>query len=312
MTKKSRRLGRDETHTVTGRLIATAALIVTALPTMLRGADEPELIERRESKYTSIFVHSLKRYISLSIGMNARLYVESKANPDDPLELPCAYSQYMTVGMAYPERPESLLEIGLGGGTVVSYLNRTYPDLTIQGVELDPVVAEMAKQYFFLEEGPRLKIAIRDGRIFLLRSKQKYDAILIDAYQGPSIPFHLMTKEFFALTQRHLNPGGVLVQNLESDTQLYDAAAATIGSVYDNVDVYKAATNYILVAYDGPRKTDEELQRHAARLQQDADPRYPPADLLEGRRTLTEFGGQILTDDYAPVEALRSTNRGTG
>ncbi|MFD0985933.1 spermidine synthase [Methyloligella solikamskensis] len=298
--------------TVTAKLAAAAAFLLTALPTALQAADEPELIERRESKYTSIFVHSHGRYLSLSFGMNERLYVESKANPDDPLELPSAYAQYMTVGMAYPEKAESLLEIGLGGGTVVSYLHKTYSDLEIQGVELDPVVAEMAEKYFFLEQGPRLNVAIRDGRIFLLRAKEKYDAILIDAYQGPSIPFHLMTKEFFELTQRHLNPGGVLVQNLESNTQLYDAAAATIGSVYDNVDVYKAATNFIIVAYDGPRKSDEELQEHAARLQREADPHYPPSELLKNRQTLTEFDGQILTDDYAPVEALHSTERDAG
>ncbi|ODA66178.1 Spermidine synthase [Methyloligella halotolerans] len=286
-----------------GKLMAAAALIVAALPTLLQAADEPELIERRESKYTSIFVHSLGRYISLSFGMNERLYVESKANPDDPLELPSAYAQYMTVAMAYPEKPARLLEIGLGGGTVVSYLHKTYPDLNIQAVELDPVVADMAKKYFFLDEGPRLKVAVRDGRIFLLRSKEKYDAILIDAYQGPSIPFHLMTREFFELTQRHLNPGGVLVQNLESNTLLYDAAVATIGSVYDNVEVYKAATNYILVAYDGPPKTEDLLRRQAERLEREADPRYPPSELVKDRQILTDFDGQVLTDDYAPVEA---------
>ncbi|XSG81887.1 MAG: spermidine synthase [Methyloligella sp. ZOD6] len=297
---------------VTGRLLAAAAVLLTTLPTALQAADDPELIERRESKYTSIFVHSHGRYISLSFGMNDRLFVESKANPDDPLELPSAYARYMTVAMAYRDRTDSLLEIGLGGGTVVSYLHKTYPDLNIQAVELDPVVAEMAKKYFFLKPGPKLKVATRDGRIFLLRAKEKYDTIFIDAYQGPSIPFHLMTKEFFELTKRHLNPGGVLVQNLESTTQLYDAAVATIGSVYDNVEAYKAATNYIIIAYDGPRKTEEELAKRAAEIERDADPRYPPAELLKDRQILTEFDGQVLTDDFAPVEALHATDRHPG
>ena len=38
--------------------------------------------------------------------------------------------------------------------------------------------------------------------------------VLIDAYRGPFVPFHLLTKEFYALVKSRLAPGGVVVQNV--------------------------------------------------------------------------------------------------
>ena len=54
----------------------------------------------------------------------------------------------MTVGVAYAPKAERILEIGLGGGSIVSYLSASLPEATILTVELDKDVVELAKKYF--------------------------------------------------------------------------------------------------------------------------------------------------------------------
>lgn len=293
------------------RLLAPGlvALALASCLALVPGGAAAELVETRESQYNSIFVYRSPPQVSMIFGHNRRLYTESIANTEDELDLPVAYTRFMTVAMAYAPGARRLLEIGLGGGSTAWYLHQTFPDLSIAAVELDPEVAELAQKYFFVRPGPRLEIAVQDGRMFLVRSKQEFDIVLVDAYRGPFVPFHLLTREFFEKVKERLAPGGVVAQNVEPTTMLYPAAVATIASVFANVEVFKADFNYVLVAYDGPARSEEELAKAAAALDAAHRPRYPLADLVGRRQPATAEGGVVLTDDFAPVEMLKATDR---
>ncbi len=291
------------------RLVRLAA--VAAALTVPAGMAEAQdgIVETVESPYNTIIIGKQGNYVSLLFGYNRRLYTESLANVTDPLELPVDYTQYMTMAMTYAAEPRSLLEIGLGGGSTVWYLHNTFPALDLTVIELDPSVIEMAQKYFFVTPGDGLEIIARDGRIGMVRAQETFDAILVDAYRGPFVPFHLLTQEFFEIAKSKLSPGGVVVQNIEPTTMLYDAAIATIHSVFDNVDVYPAGGNYVVLAYDGPPKTDAELAARAAALDGEFNPRYPFATMLAHRQVAEPGDGQVLTDDFAPVEMLNATQR---
>lgn len=289
-------------------LMLALSVAVAGLPATAAFAQDG-MLETKETPYNTIIIGRQGTYVSLLFGYNRRLYTESLANLNDPLELPVDYTQFMTVALAYAPEAKSMVEIGLGGGSTAWYLHKTYPDLAVTIVELDPGVIEMAQKYFFVKSETGLEIVPRDGRIFLVRADATYDMIFVDAYRGPFVPFHLLTKEFFEIAKSRLAPGGVLAQNIEPTTMLYDAAIATIHSVFDNVDVYPAGGNYVVMAYDGPAKTADELQARAAALDTQFNPRYPLATLLRTRMP-TEVGpGQVLTDDFAPVEMLNATTR---
>ena len=60
-----------------------------------------------------------------------------------------------------------------------------------------------------------------DGRVFLNRSKDQYDLILLDAYRGGYVPFHLLTREFYTLVKSRLTPGGAVAFNVHDGTKLY-------------------------------------------------------------------------------------------
>ena len=65
-----------------------------------------------------------------------------------------------------------------------------------------------------------------DGRVFLNRRKETYDLILVDAFHGGYVPFHLLTREFYALVKQRLAPGGAAAFNVHDGTKLYASTLA--------------------------------------------------------------------------------------
>ena len=63
-----------------------------------------------------------------------------------------------------------------------------------------------AKTYFGLRETERMRYRAGDGRVFLNRNSDLYDLILLDAYRGGYVPFHLLTREFYAWSSSGSRP----------------------------------------------------------------------------------------------------------
>ena len=286
--------------------VALFGMLALAQPIVAAAND---LLEKRESLYNNIFIFGDADNVSMTFGQNKRYYTESSMNLSDPGGLTVEYTRYMTVGVAYAPKVERIAEIGLGGGRTVSYLSASLPDTGILAIELDKDVVELAKKYFKFQETARLRTVVSDGRAFLLKDTEKWDVILIDAYRGPFVPFHLLTKEFYTLVKSRLNPGGVVVQNIEPSTMLFDAASATLKSVFPSVDLYDGGGNIVAVGYDGPLLSQAELLARAAKVQERYKLRYDPTKLAAERRVLTKPTGKILTDDFAPVETMRAIEK---
>jgi spermidine synthase len=282
------------------------ALLALALPQAATAAD---LLEKRESLYNNIFIFGDGNTVSMTFGQNKRYYTESAMQLSDPGALIVEYTRFMTMGVAYPPKLERIAEIGLGGGRTVSYLSASLPDTGILAIELDKDVVDLAKKYFKFQETARLRAVVSDGRAFLLKDTEKWDVILIDAYRGPFVPFHLLTQEFYRLVKSRLNPGGVVVQNIEPSTMLFDSASATLKSVFANVDLYDGGGNVVAVGYDGPPVLQAELLSRAAKVQNRYKLRYNLTELAAGRRILARPEGKILTDDFAPVETMRAIEK---
>jgi len=276
-----------------------------------RSGSEPGLIARVESLYNDIYVYKQANglYV-LSFGAKRLRYVESIVDPDDELDLPVYYTQSMTVGLAYPPALDNAMIIGLGGGRTAWYHHKSVPGLHFSAVELDPAVAQIADQFFKVRPEKNFDIDIMDGRVWLTKSNDRFDLILIDAYRGPFVPFHLLTTEFYQEVARHLRPGGIAVQNVEPSTMLFDSAVATIGAAFDNLDFFEGKGNIVIVAYNGPKRDPAELQRVAAERQAHYGFRYDLTKILD-RRYEPKFDASAkpLTDDFAPVEYLKAIER---
>jgi spermidine synthase len=296
-----------------GGLAVILGLFLTLTATPAFAQSTRTLIDSRESLYNNIYVYREGPYVSMTFGYNQRIYTESIYNTQDDRDLPVPYTRYMTESLIYAKNIRSILEIGFGGGRTSWYLHRFLPNVPVTSVELDPAVLELSKKYFGIRDEPNFKVINQDGRIFLTESKDKYDVILIDAYRGPFVPFHLLTKEFYQLVKSHLAEGGVVVQNVEPSTMLFDSAVKTINSVFPQMDFYVAEGNVVTVAYDGPPKSPDDLQKVAAQRQAQYGFRFDLTQMFGDRRrlppdlgTTIDPNAKVLTDDFAPVEALKA------
>ncbi len=274
-------------------------------------AGAPRLLAHVESLYNDISVYQQADGLEImTFGAKRLHYVESMVNPDDQLDLPVAYTQSMTAGLAYASDLGSAAIIGLGGGRTAWYYHKSVPDLDFTAAELDPAVVQLSEKYFNVRPEKNFAIAVEDGRVWLTRTDKDFDVILIDAYRGPFVPFHLLTREFYQLVAKHLRPGGVAVQNVEPTTMLFDSAVATIKSAFQHVVFLHGEGNIVILAYNGPLKDEETLQRQAAQRTRQYSLRYPLTSILDRRFTPQwNQNTKPLTDDFAPVEYLKAIAR---
>ena len=286
-----------------GRRLALALLLLAGA-SLERALAEPKLIEERASTYNNIYVYKDGKDVLMTFGHNRRFYTESIYDTTNELALPVTYTRFMTVGLAYAPAADNLLEIGFGGGRTAWYLHKHMPALDITCVELDPAVVELAKKHFGVRPEDKFKITVSDGRSYMVKSPETWNVIMVDAYRGPFVPFHLLTEEFYKIVKSKLKPGGVVVQNVEPTTMMFDSSVATIQKVFPNVEVFDAGGNIVTVAYDGPRRTQAELTARAEALQKEHKLLYPIGAFLPERRGVKQSPGKVLTDDFAPVESL--------
>lgn len=213
---------------------------------------------------------------------------------DEALVLPFA---------AAPRPPRSIAILGNAAGTVARYYGHWFPRTRIDGVEIDGELSDVGRRYFDLR-APRLRLHTADARPFLRRTDRRWDAILVDAYRQPYIPFYLTTKEFFALVRDRLNPGGVVMVNVghpEDSDALEKVLSATMATAFPTVlrdpsqDV-----NTILMGVRGPA-SGAALGRAAAGLPAGL---RPVAEAAAGRLAPPLRGGRVYTDDHSPVEWL--------
>src|SRR5262249_16612789 len=125
-----------------------------------------------ETPYNDVFITKRQHQLVMSFQLKGWDYTESVSNLLDPDDLPLRYAQVMTIAAVYPEAPRKILMLGLGGGSISTYLGRFMPEAAITTVEIDPGVITAAKTYFGLRESERMRYHAGDGRVFLIRNSE--------------------------------------------------------------------------------------------------------------------------------------------
>jgi spermidine synthase len=198
----------------------------------------------------------------------------------------------------------NMLVLGMGTGTFAVQCREYFPDVAVEGVEIDESITDLAREYFRLPED--IPVTTYDGRAFLNVCKERYDVIMVDAYQDITIPFQMSSVEFFTLVRAHLKPGGVMVVNMnmhsEADGNINDWLSDTISAVFPYVRTV-----------DVPYTTNRELFAAETDLFADFEMHTAALEDNELRGLMERVGaslvphtaqGRVLTDDRAPVEKL--------
>lgn len=282
-----------------------------------------------ESIYNYLQVKNLSDRTILST--NVLFGVQSVTMKSDGLT-----GMYYDTALAAPalaEHADSALILGMGTGTYARQLRRYYPDMEVTGVEIDAKITKLAGEYF--GEPADVPVSTYDGRAWLSASQDRYDVIMVDAYQDITIPFQMSSTEFFEQVRSHLNPGGVMVVNMnmisDGEDSINEALESTISSVFNRDDSTGAVatadvggnTNRELFAM-APSVADgkgdrgvSELSERIAHLEHTTLARTGDvelADFMAGVASRANTvpapgddgfdGSAVLTDDHAPVEVL--------
>jgi predicted membrane-bound spermidine synthase len=212
-----------------------------------------------------------------------------------------------------PAQVSSMAIIGLAAGTTARQATEVYGPIYIDGIEIDPEIVDVARQYFDMNM-PNLNVIVQDGRWGLAQTGRKYKIISVDAYRPPYIPWHLTTKEFFQEVHARLEDDGVLVINVgrgPEDRRLIDAIASTIGAVFPSVHVMDIPDTFNSILYATVQPTDfANLDANLVYLHSrgDTHPLLIASILttLENRQ-LTPEAGMVFTDDRAPIEWITNS-----
>jgi spermidine synthase len=203
---------------------------------------------------------------------------------------------------ARPAPPRRIAILGNAAGTTARAYGRLFPATRVDAVEIDGALTRLGRRWFGLG-GPRLHVYTADARPWLPRQPdRRYDAIFVDAYRQPYIPFYLTTREFFASVRDKLAPGGMVIVNIghpSGSLDLERVLAATMRAEFPVVGRDEVEdTNTLGVASTAPLSV---ARLRAARVPASL---RPLAARAAARLRPALPGGTVYTDDRAPVEWL--------
>ncbi len=291
---------------------ATLVLMVlaaTCTMVLATGADA-EVIYKQRSLYRNLEVvdEGDRRCLKFA-NRERRVSRQSCQYFDDPDRLVFDYGKLVFTGFLLQPDPKRILVIGLGGGSLPRLMQKLFPQASIDSVEIDPAVIEVAEKYFSFEARPSDKVVARDGRVFVKRALlqgQTYDFILLDAFTGDYIPEHMMTREYLQECSQLLAEGGVLVANTFSSSRLYSHETATFAAAFDwFLNLRRQTGNRVIITGKMPEPELSVLRTKA----ENVDWREYGIDLEENLGLITapskrDLQARVLTDEYSPANLL--------
>lgn len=296
-------------------MLTLGTAVLARLPPAPIGGET--VLLRRDTPYHHIAVTQLDS----SRWMRFDTLTQSGVNLAHPDRSVVGYDEALLASLAFRPGIRRICVIGLGGGSFPRAMARMRPEAEIDTVEIDPVVRDIALEYFLYRESERVRTVIADGRVFLARPGPAYDLIVLDAFNSTGVPFHLTTREFFETLRRRLSPDGMFAANfigqlMGQDGRLFWATYQTIrhqfGQVYVSSPRIMAGQppsgNLIVYATVSADPQDlDAVRSRAAKL----------AERWKLRNTDSYMSSLVhspqapdgipeLTDAYAPVEALQN------
>jgi spermidine synthase len=239
---------------------------------------------------------------------------QSVVKPGDPDHIELPYARVMIpMPFLFVEQPMSALIIGLGGGTIPSFLRKRFPQMRIDVVDIDPGVVDVAKSHFGFREDELMRAHVEDGRRFVERTRERYDLVFLDGFGTDSVPAHLTTREFLTAVRGVLAPQGAVIGNVwgRQVNRQYDSMVKTYRAVFDGLHVVDVigSGNKILIATAARRELSHfELIDRAQKVARKLKLRHDVSEIAErNMRAPGEDGiaGKLLLDAEVGAEPVR-------
>ncbi len=275
-----RQFGRTLIVALAAWMLAVAAISTDAKAQSVRAAFENaagELEYDGHSDFSHIRIRRRGPTRSMIfVRDNGHEVLETQMDLRRPAELKFEYLRYLFASYLFQPKPKQVLIVGLGGGSMVHYLQQTDPGVKIDAVEIDPLVVKLAADMFGTKPSENVHIVTADGLKFIAEAKeQTYDVIYMDAFLKPSAetdetgaPLALRTQQFYKQLQQKLTPGGVVAFNLNPHAEL-EADIRALTEAFPQLYVFPMSQHNGVVAIgslDEKRIEPIELTRRGREL----------------------------------------------
>jgi spermidine synthase len=291
------------------RSLLPISLLICLLGAAHTTRADQRLVHSERSLYREVLVYENGDVRCMCFTRNCRVGRQSCLDTRHPNRMVMHYPQLMLGALYVNPAPQSVLIVGLGGGTLPRALRQLLPDARIDVVEIDPAVVRVANRYFDFAASDKTHVIESDGRVYVkraLRTAQRYDLIMLDAFDHEYIPEHLLTREFLQEAQSLLSPQGVLAANTFSSSRLYEHESATYAAVFGKFFNLKQE-NRVIITRAGPlpdaaqlRATAEQFKAPFRSFGFDATAVLPL--FTQARDWNPE--ARVLTDQYSPANLL--------
>lgn len=291
-----------------GPRLAAAALAGLVALLASPAAPAEQVLHRQKSLYRDILVTESGGERCMTFSVRSRSHNrQSCIRTDAPDRLVLDYTRLMMAGLYVQPAPRRILVVGLGGGILPRTLAKLLPGATIDSVEIDEAVVDVAKKWFLFAPSERVRVAVQDGRVYVkraLRDDARYDLVFLDAYDHEYIPEHLLTREFLQEVRGLLAPGGAVIANTFSSSRLYDSESATYAAVFGPFQQLRTG-NRVIVA--GPLPGEATRRARAEKWRAAFQPLGVEPEWLLDRweeRPRYDTRARVLTDQYSPSNLL--------
>jgi spermidine synthase len=179
------------------------------------GIQSPKVVYEADSKYNG-------HIKVIEYGQTIKIRVDNtdqSLNPDSPACKKLYWGKVVELLQLHQPNLKRILILGFGGGTIAHLVSRTFPQAEIYGVEIDPVMIDIANQYFHLGDIHNLHVLIEDALRVVVEPdvhglrEEMFDTILVDIYVGEKYPDLGKSGNFVTAVKRLLLPGGLIIFN---------------------------------------------------------------------------------------------------
>jgi len=266
--------------------VSLSSLLIVAIPIQLPLAVVAQVDSPSAHYVIADSVYAGQPTRLLMTGPNA---AQSGVMMHAPDELVFWYTSY-GAELIVNQNPERVLILGGGAFTLPRHLAKTLPDATIDVVEIDPALHDIAKEYFLYEDQPNVSLFFEDARTFVNKDHEPYDVVFVDVYGDAAIPFTFLTKEHGDRVERLVKDDGVVISNVIAGSQ---------GACRQTIEVIDAMYRPHFPAGYWQTQYGQEYGRGNYILLHSRD-----RDMDYDMNVLAETTETAFTDNFAPAERM--------
>ena len=268
-------------------LAGVAFLVVMLAPTTSQAIN----IDTPSSHYTVFeWNNDDIQYRGLAMGPGG---IQSGIRLDQPNTPVFWYTNELASLIEQTPARQDILMLGGGTFTLPQQVALRHPGSKIDVVEIDPGLADIAREHFAYKDPANVNIIFEDARTYSNRATKRYDIVVVDVYGNTDIPFTFMTREYGEAVKRITKPGGVVMVNMIAGEQ--GDCASLLGAL--EAPYRRNFTQHLMK----PNSTAQtaHLPHNIIGVYSDRTIAYPDYKSMPVGST------EVLTDDYAPAERIR-------